>query len=250
MSINVKINGLSLLIADGEKIVNALNFQWQATDWKLALENISEICINNKFLTYNFKSISIFIDSQESMMIPKDFYSITKQQVLLETYTGNKDFTAYSQKLNNIDSYLVFGVYNELNNYIRKQFPRAKFYHKTAMSIDNTIVESKFSSVISMEIMSNSFEIIGSKNSSLLSYNTFNYKTLDEFMFFVLSFVKQNNLDTNTVKLILNEPLLMTSPIALQLKDYFPNIVNYKSNNADNEVVFDNLIKNTISANN
>ena len=86
-----------------------------------------------------------------------------------------------------------------------------------------------------MNINNNSFEIIASKSSNLLAFNNFTYKTLDEFMFFVLSFVKQNNFDTNTVKLILNEPLLMTSKIALQLKQYFPNIVEYKSKRRENE---------------
>ena len=138
MSINVKIDGLSLLISDGETIINAQNFQWQAGSWKLALENISDIINDCKFITYNFKNSSIFVDSQESMTIPIDFYSITKQQLLLETYTGNKDFIAYSQKLKNADSYVVFGVYNELNTFIRKQLPLAKFYHNTALSIDNT----------------------------------------------------------------------------------------------------------------
>lgn len=250
MSINVKIDGLSLLIIDDENIINAFNYQWQTNSWDQALENISEIINNSNFIQYNFKASYIFIDSQESMMIPKDFYSITKQQTLLETYIGNKDFTAYSQKLNNTDSYLVFGVYNKLSNYLRKQLPRAKFYHNTAMNIENTLANNKFSSILSMNINSHSFEIIASKNSDLLAYNTFNYKTLDEFMFFVLSFVKQNNFDTNTVKLILNEPLLMTSSIALQLKKYFSKFVEYKSNRIKNEVVFDTLIKNTISANN
>ena len=250
MSINIKVNGLSLLIMHDQKIIQALNYNWQTPNWSSCVNNLNSIFNSINFIKFRFKTKFIFIDSKQSMLIPDEFYSLSRQQQLLNKYLGNDNFIAHTQKLKNENASLVFGVEKSVDSFIRKNFIGFKIFHNSAMLIDNVLSGSRNATVVSLRVDSSFFEIMISNNSKLIAHNNFEYKTIDEFMFLLLSFVKQNGFDTNKVELILCDKLLMSSPIAMQLQQYFVNIVEYKSDFSEEEAVFASLIKNYTSANN
>ena len=89
LSINVKVNGLSLLILEDKNVIIALNFQWQETNWKDCSINIEQIIKDNGFISYNYKTTDIFIESAQSAIVPKEFFMGINSQTFLNAYIGN-----------------------------------------------------------------------------------------------------------------------------------------------------------------
>lgn len=251
MSINVKLDGLSLLILQGEETIVALNYQWQESNWEDCSTNFEQILKDNSFVVFNYKSVDVFIESVHSTIIPKEFFKDFNKQDLLSQYLGNNEFMAFSQELKAEDAVLIFGVHKILNTIISKYFVNARVLHSSAMFIDSVLLAKKNNSYISLKVRTNNFEVIAYNDSKLLAHNNFAYKTIDEFMFLLLSFVKQQHFDIDKTRLVLCEDLLLDSKIATQLKMFFSKIEEFNNNaNNENEKVFYSLKTNTIIANN
>lgn len=250
LSINVKVNGLSLLILEDKNVIMALNFQWQETNWKDCSINIEQIIKDNGFISYNYKTTDIFIESAQSAIVPKEFFMGINSQTFLNAYIGNEDYVAVSQDIKKEKAVLIFGIHKLLKASLLKSLSRAKFHHCTAIIINNALDKNSTGSNIILKVRSSFFEVVSVTDGKLLAYNNFTYKTIDEFMFLLLGFAKQQKQDITKSKLILSEELLMESKIASQLNLFFPNIEKYINSAINkNEEPFTLLKNNTIIAN-
>ena len=236
MSINLRIDGLSLLIIQSENVINAFDYSWQASDWNVCANNLREVFSIQAFRSYDFKSIDVFIESEHSTIIPNELFQKELKQDLLNTYIGNSEYTAHLYKLDNENATIIFGVHKGLEEIISKLLKSPVFYSSSAMFIDEALMNNKGAKSISLLINSNRFEIIANSENGLLGHNNFQYHTIDEFMFLLLSFVKQQGFDVNKVKLALYNDLVIGSEIDNQLKN-------------QKEEAFSTLIKYTIIAN-
>ena len=250
LSISIKINGFCFIISDNKNTINAADFVWRAKDWSVANANIKEILLKQELLKYKYKKVSVFIESEQTTLIPTEFYSISNQQSALDIYLGNTHFIANAQKLTNENAYLVFGIEKDILNTLKKSFIRAKYYHHSAFSIDTALKNKGNTQTITLRIAQNSFEVIASNKGSLIAHNNFSYQTIDEFLFLLISFVKQQGFDIAKVNLIISGQLLMTSEIGKQLNLYFSNIIGTKNLELKNEEIpFSIIINHSIIAN-
>jgi len=250
MSFNIKIDGLSLLILHNEDIIGAYNYHWQKADWELCSKNVSSIINENPFTKYNYRSVDVFVDAPESLLYPYEYFLDYSKQQLLDTYIGNSSYLALAQKLNIEAAMMVYAIHRELYAVLKSALVKVKFHHSSAMFIDKVLKENKQGQNISLIIANDSFEIMASEGDKLIAHNNFSYKTIDEFMFLLLSFVNQQQYDTKVLSLKLYDDLLMDSPIALQLTQFFSNIVEYNNGSVDDkELIFSTIKNNTIIAN-
>jgi len=250
MSINLRIDGLSLLIIQAENVINAFDYSWQESDWSTCVSNLNELFSTLVFINYDYQSIDVFIESEQSTIVPNDFFNEELKQDLLNTYLGSSEYTAYSHKLINEKATVIFGVNTELLEVLSKFLKSPIFHSSSAMFIDEGLLKNKGYKGISLIINTNKFEIIANNENGLLGHNNFYYKTIDEFMFMLLSFAKQKDFDINTVKLSLHKELVIGSEIDNQLKRFF-GVIDYYDNKLKNqkEKAFSTLIKYTIIAN-
>jgi hypothetical protein len=251
LSISLRINGFCFIICDNKKVVKAANYIWQAKGNFFANTNVQSIISSENLLKNKYKSIAIFFENEYTTLIPSEYYSAINQQSALDIYLGNKSFVANAQKLKKEEAYLVFGIEKTLLNTLKKQFFGAKYYHHSAFAINNALDNKATTPIISLRIGQNSFEIIASDKGKLLAHNNFDFKTIDEFLFLLLSFVKQQGFDISEIELNITGQLLMTSEIGKKLKLYFANIKEANPLQlSKEEAPFSNIINNSLSANN
>jgi len=250
MSISVRIDGLSLLILHENDIVLAHNYHWHNADWKTCAANIHNIINGNSFFTFSYKSVDVFMENQQTMLIPNEFFNDYAKQGILNEYIASDEFVAKANKLKSESAHLVFGIQKDLSIILNKSLPKAIYHHSSVQFIDNVLKAKDSSKVISLIVKTNYFESIASEGNKLLAHNFFNYKSKDEFMFLLLSFINQQGFDAKDIKLVLCDDLIKTSPIAKELALFFNNIKEYnRENTNEKEVVFTTLKNNTIVAN-
>ena len=252
LSINLRVDGLSFVILEASNIVKAEYYEWQNRDWGNAIQKFTEIIQKHSELKKAFKKVYIFISSQQSTLIPNSFYSENKNTTVLETLLGiNKNtFRPYSQQLKNADITLIYPLDLEIEKLINTYFPKAIINHESASFIDEAIKTASVKEKLYLNIGHQSFELIATKYSKLIAHNYFDYTTVDEFMFFLLSFVKQNNIPLKNLQLCISGSINMDSKIGKNLEKYFPVINKMSVSPAiDKEQIFAKLKNYTLVAN-
>ena len=250
LSINLRIDGLSFVIMESDLIYHAECYEWQSKGWEYANEQFSLIFANNSVFKSEYKIVIIILKSKESTLIPSKFFDQSKAEIILNTLFGIKNFSTQSKKLNNADAYLTSAINTKLNKLITTFFPKARLFNYSSIFIDEAIKLSTNNEILLLNIGQQSFEIVSTRFGKIISHNYFDFITVDEFMFFLLSFVKQNKIDLEKTKLLLSGKIALESSIGKSLKKYFHNIEQMQSNSVnDKEAAFAELKTYTLIAN-
>lgn len=249
LSINVRIDGLSFIVLNNNIITFAEAYEWQAKDWSFAAIKIDEIIKEQGILIKSYKRTYCFFQNTDTCLIPKAFHIISENKKALETYLGKSGLDVFSKEITNIGIYLVFGVDAAISKLLKSKFPQAEFLHNSSFNIDIALSNTIEKQFVKIEINKQGFEVIAILNKKLVAHNYFQFQTVDEFMFLLLSFVKQNNFDTEKLTLKVAGKLLMNSKIGTKLAKYFKNIELEKIA-ATKEAAFEILKKYTLLANN
>ncbi len=249
LSINVHIGGLSFIITSDNTIVKAQAYEWQKQNWEYSLKQIKTLISQEDYLLLNYSKTLLFFNDKRSTLLPSDFFQENQVQAVLEMYLGENDFIGKSQKLVNTDAHLLYAIPKSMVKYLQTTFKNLQLYHQTAIAIEIALKNATDKAEISLRIDNSYFEVIGIINKKLVAHNYFDFSTVDEFMFLLLSFVKHNKFDIEHLNLNLSGQLLMSSPIGLQLQRFFPSIVNQSINKGE-EAAFVELLKHSDFANN
>jgi len=250
LSINVRIDGFSFIISNKESIIVGEKYEWQAKDWLFAYNKIKDILNLQKKFDNSFLKVICIIHSCDSCLIPDEFYSKDQEKFALETYLGKSDLKVLSTKLRLLSAHFIFGIYPAIYSLFINKFPNIITYNKSAFDIDMALKEADEKSTLIIEIVKQEFEIIAIKSKELIAHNFFQFQTADEFMFLLLSFVKQNDFDTEKLELKIKGNLLMDSKIGVKLDKYFRNIHFKKPTSDKKEDAFNSLLNYTQIANN
>lgn len=249
LSINLKIDGLSFIIIDDQKILFAESYIWQAKNWDFATEQFSEIFKSQEFFNARYSKVTAIVKHSDSTLIPNVYFDKSKQQSALEAYLGRKDFTAYAHALKHEKAMLVFAINLNLEKLLKSCFNSIEIRHQSALLIDEELERAQHDAIIALHISPLSFEVIGIRAKRLLAHNNFLFQSVEEFMFLLLSFVQQNNFKTESLQLNISGNIMMDSKIGQNLKRFFPNIVQDKSSESNKDAVFNELKNLTLLAN-
>jgi hypothetical protein len=251
LSIDLKIDGLSFIVLNEDRIVKGEIYEWPMKNWSFATSNFKSIFANNTFLKSVFLKTIISIKSKDCTLIPNKFYDASKNKLVLETYLGEKNLITNSQALKQENAHLIYSISSSLNLLLKTSFPKAEVFHKSALFIDNELKSAGNSDSISLSISTQYFEIIGIKTKKLIAHNHFQFQSIDEFMFLLLSFIKQNGFKTENLDLKLSGKILMSSKIGQNLEQFFPNIHQADNSNiSEKEIAFAEIKSYTLLANN
>jgi len=249
LSINLRIDGLSFVIMDADIILYAEYYEWQNNGWKHAGEQFKIIFSQNSVLLREFKKTFIILNSKESTLVPIKFYDRSKEVIIIKTLLGIEDFDTYSHNLKNAEVVLISALRTNLNQLIKNTFPKAEMLNYSSLFIDEAIKLSVSKQILLLNIGQQSFEVVSTNFGKINSHNYFDFTTSDEFMFFLLSFVKQNNIAIEKIHLLLSGKIAMDSKIGKSLKKYFPVIEQMQTTDNDKEGAFVELKKYTLIAN-
>ena len=250
LSINLRVDGLSFVIMESDSIMIAECYEWQSKDWEYATQQYKEVFFNNSIFKKEFKRVIIILNTVENTLIPIKFHDKSKETIVLKTLLGIDNFGTFSFKLKNEDAILLTAINNSLNELIHNVFPEFDLISYSSFFIDEAINYSEKKDTVMLNIAQQSFEIINTKSKKIIAHNYFDFTTADEFMFFVLSVIKQNNIDIENIQLLLSGKISMDSKIGKSLEKYFPTIKQLQKVSAnDKEAAFKELKKYTLIAN-
>ena len=210
LSIQIRLSGLSFCILNNsanciEYLVHH-NFKKKLTPFEV-LEQLKKHIETETVFTQSFNSVHIIHQNDLASLVPKALFDENHIADYLKFNSKilKSDFITYDDiSINN--SVNVYVPYVNINNYIFENFGEFEYKHASTILIE-TILQNKRSNeqqVLYLNIDSFNFEIMAMDKDEFILYNSFEYTTKEDFIYFLLFTVEQLKFNTETLILKLS----------------------------------------------
>lgn len=207
LSIQISLNGLSFCIFNrSSNTVEFLKNQqfdkksnpFETLEYlKKALESASE-------LHQTFASILVIYQNELSNIVPKSFYEEKQAADYLKFNSKilTSDYISHDEIAIN-ESVNVYVPYVNINNLIFDTYGAFEYKHASTILIDFILQKEvrDEESQLFLNINLQHFELIATKNKKLLLYNSFEYSTKEDLIYYLLFTMEQLHLNPEAIRL-------------------------------------------------
>tara|TARA_B100000767_G_scaffold92143_1_gene88578 strand:+ start:140 stop:910 length:771 start_codon:yes stop_codon:yes gene_type:complete len=171
--------------------------------------NINEILselknILNEFNLLNIIKVTLILNNKLSVLVPKDLFN---EENCLDYLKFNsrllKNDTASFDYIEEFEAHNVFITYGNVTNYLIEKFGSFEFFHYSTVLLKKLYSDTPKDKIarIYVNINKSYLNIIVFKGKELNYYNTFDYETKDDILYFILFVIEQNKLINNETKM-------------------------------------------------
>lgn len=254
LSIQVSLSGLSFCVLDTQTNMftyyKHFRFERKLNPGEV-LDKLQHQFNTQKDLQQDFKSVTVIYNNELSALVPK---SIFNENYLADYLKFNSkilrtDFITYDEILAN-DSINVYVPYVNINNHLYERFGEFEFKHFSTVLLDTVLGIEKHNDNQKMyaHINDTHFEIIVLNNGDLQLYNTFEYASKEDFIYYILFTAEQLQLNPESFPLILIGDISEEDELFKAAFTYVRNVSilesrsNYSFTDIDTESLLHNFI--------
>jgi len=205
LSIQISLSGLSFCILNRSsntiEYLKSVSFEKKATPFE-ALERLITVLETNTIFEQSFDSVLLVYQNELSTCVPKQFFDEDNSADYLKFNAKilNTDFIAYDE-ISAIDSINVYVPYVNINNFIFDRFGVFEYKHASTILIQKLIQNftNPKNPELYLNVSKNQFELVVIDKGQLVFYNTFEYQTKEDFIYFILFTIEQLKLNPETI---------------------------------------------------
>lgn len=205
LSIQVHLSGLSFCIYNRStntvEHLQSKEFDKKQTPLDV-LDALKAELSSNIVFSDTFETVTIIYQNELSNLVPKELFDENNSADYLKFSSKilQSDYVTFDEiAINNTCN--VYVPYVNINNYIFETFGEFTFKHSSTILID-TILQKETNSKdkkVYINVNKSHLEILTIDKGNLLIYNSFDYFTPEDFIYFVLFTLEQLQLDTETI---------------------------------------------------
>jgi hypothetical protein len=207
LSIQIGLNGLSVSTLDRNRTTvdffKIIPFNKRQTPFYIKQKLEDAITLETK-LQRAFSKVTVIHDNNLSTLVPKALFNkehladyLKFNAKILQT-----DFITFDE-FEHSDIVNVFVPYVNVNNYIYDTFGAFTYKHSSTILIDSLLNQNDATNTGKMivNVSTSHFDVVVLKDGLLSLYNTFEYATKEDFIYFILFTLEQLKLDPETLQL-------------------------------------------------
>ena len=230
LSIQVSLNGLSFCVLDTitNKILafEKVTFTVPSTPY-LMLKELKAKLNQQGNIGHNFSEVVVIHKNNMFGLVPKPLFNKEELPNYLKFNAKimANDLVAYDE-LPNQDIVNVYIPYTNINNYVFELFGEFEFKHSgtvlisTLMSQSRTIPEP----TCYVQVSGKEMEMMVVSDKKLLFYNQFEYKTKEDFLYFLLFSLEQLHMNLEKIQLKLFGSIEEGDPVFELCYQYIKNV--------------------------
>ena len=208
LSIQISLSGLSFCILqrDTNTITHLKEVRFpKKLNPPEVLDALKQLLNTETIFKNTVTAITLIHDNELATLVPKPLFN---EDCIADYLKFNSkilitDFIAHDDIVTN-DSVNVYVPYVNINNFIYDQFGAFTFKHVSTVLIEEILHLEKNASgpKVYVNCSENHFEIIIVNNAKLHFYNSFEYNTSEDFIYYLLFTTEQLNLNPETFHLV------------------------------------------------
>ena len=207
LSIQISLNGLSFCVLDsiGNTIVlqESIRFSEELIPFQV-LKNLQEFLEKNDITKMSFSDVTVIHRNTLFSLVPKALFN---EKELANYLKFNAKILANDHisfdEISNYDLITVYVPFVNINNYIYELFGEFEYKHNSTVLIQSLL--NNFNGgkdpICYVHVLEQQMDVIVISNKKLLLYNSFNFHTKEDFIYYLLFTIEQLKLDTETLKL-------------------------------------------------
>lgn len=211
LSIQINLNGLSFCIintlTNTLEYLNSITFESKLSPFNTLNRLKAELSTNTVF-SQDFVAVHVIHQNELSTFVPKALYSENHKvdylkfnsKILKSDFITEDNITAN----NTVNIYIP---YVNINNYIFDTFGEFEYKHASTIFLESLLklnTSEENTPQVYINVNHNTFEIVVLKNNNLKLYNTFEYFSKEDFIYYILFVFEQLQLDVETSPIYLS----------------------------------------------
>ena len=205
LSIQISLSGLSFCILNSTnsevEYLKRFDFKSKLTP-EAVLKELQGVFLDEPLLSQTFESVLVLFQNELSNFVPEEFFEEQNAADYLKFSSKiiKTDFISHD-KIEANDSINVFVPYININNYLFEVYGEFEYKHASTIFLEQILKEEVDSTddKIYINVEPFHFEMVVVKKGQFHLYNTFEYYTKEDFIYFILFSIEQLKLDTETV---------------------------------------------------
>ncbi len=208
LSIQVSLNGLSFCVLNPDtntiEFLKSFHSEKQLNPTGI-LDLLKGTIQTEHALQEDFKSILVIHENELSSIVPKPLFNVENLADYLKFNAKilKTDYIAYDELKTN-DSNNVYVPYVNINNYIYSKYGEFVYKHLSSVFIEEVLKLEKNATKAKMyvNVADTHFEMVVVENGNLKLYNTFEYVTKEDFIYYILFTSEQLGMNPENFELI------------------------------------------------
>ena len=188
---------------------------------------LKEIITSNKLYQLNLNSINLSYINNRSTLIPNAIFE-TKNLAEYHkfNFAVNEDDYYLSDKLINLSAANVYSIPNFITT-LFSDIPNLNFGHFSSTLIEAALLDNKINKALSsvyVNVLKESFQVVIIKNQKLALYNSFAYQSIEDFIYYLLFVLEQQNINNEEANITLTGNVIKNDAIYNILYKYIHTI--------------------------
>lgn len=209
LSIQVSLSGLSFCILNTETNTlshySTISFDKNLNPIEVLLQ-LKTVINTTEVLQQKFDSVRVIHENELSTLVPKPLFDedYLADYLKFNSKILSNDYITHDD-LNHGNIVNVYVPYVNINNFIYDTFGTFEYNHYSTLLLNAVFAIHKNNSNASMyiNVAKQHFEIIVIKNNKLILYNTFEFYTKEDFVYYILFTAEQLQLNPEEFPLVL-----------------------------------------------
>jgi hypothetical protein len=160
---------------------------------------------NHSWLNLPYKQVSIIHECTQSTLVPSPLFDPQE----LNNYTNlnfvvSENEVVKADKLPNVDAYKIYGIPKVIIDTFLRQYPDHRLFCHASILIESLLVLNKNSPAIMrcyVNVRNSYLDIVILEGRQLLFYNSFEYKSIEDFIYYLIFVLEQLKLNPEEIEL-------------------------------------------------
>jgi Protein of unknown function (DUF3822) len=239
LNLQIDLNKVLLAVYDvaRNKFIALEHFTLQnCFDFELLAQTLDMLAKQSKLWNGKYKTVNLILVNAFSTLVPKALYEEDRKKLFLKfnfPLQGNE--MVCDNTLKQTDAICVFALPFTIKQKVEMAYNVANvnYFHFSSSLLDTVMLNSKNQTDkrVYVNIQQQHFEIIVIENRNLIFYNSFNYFTAEDFMYYLLFVCEQLHINPEQMAVLLMGDIERNSNLYALLQKYVRNISFLDRNN-------------------
>ena len=236
LSIQFSLDGFSFCTTNTHNEViefSSYTFSKTKNSPELVLEKLQDIFKKEKSLQYDFETVTVIHQNNLNTLVPNEYFKkdALKSYLKYSIKTIASDLITFDE-LDFMNSKNVYVPYVNINNFLFQNFGEFEYKHYSSVLLEKLFSIATNDICCYIHVSKSTFDIVIIKNSNLQFFNIFEYKTKEDFMYYVLFTLEQLDLSTEETLVSILGDMEEDSDLFRLMYTYIRNIDFLSSKNA------------------
>ena len=207
--IQISVDGLMLAVKEVQKnkFIALENYRFrEAYTFDTVVDLLNLLSKESALLSDKYKAVTCLVVNNLSTLVPAPLFEEGKKRMYLKfnTIVSEEEFLVVVDEIKNLDAKNVFALPLVLKTKLASLSPSITYRHCSTVLIESILAQNKNQATkrLFVHVQPSHFEAVLVEGKNLLFYNTFNYLTPDDFIYYLLFVYEQLQLNPESVEAV------------------------------------------------